>query len=83
MFKLTLMKIYLLAGPLLLLAACNSAPTQNAVVQDVAANNMIADEVTEVPDDSAAAPSENGAPAATTDQEHKDDKTVKKVRVEH
>ena len=55
LFNLSPMKIYILAAPLLALAACDSTPPQNNV-QDVAANNMIADDVTEVQDDSAAAP---------------------------
>jgi hypothetical protein len=76
------MKICLLAAPLLFLAACNAAPTQNAVVQDVAANNMIADEVTEVPDDSAAAPSESSAPAPLSEQQRKDEEIAKKDRGE-
>ncbi len=46
------MKIYLPAIGLGLLAACNTPPPQNNV-QDVAANNMALDEVTEVQDDSA------------------------------
>jgi hypothetical protein len=68
------MKIYLLAAPLLALAACDSAPPQNAVVQDVAANNMIADDVTEVQDDSAAAPTE----LPKNDQELGDEEAAKK-----
>lgn len=56
LFNLSPMKIYILAAPLLALTACDSAPPQNNV-QDVAANNMIADDVTEVADDSATAPS--------------------------
>ena len=82
MFNLHLMKIYILAASLLALAACDSAPTQNAVVQDVAANNMIADEVTEVQDDSAAAPSESSASAPMTEQERKDEEVAKKDRGE-
>jgi hypothetical protein len=53
--NLRAMKIYILAAPLLALAACGSTPPANNV-QDVAANNMVADDVTEVQDDSAAAP---------------------------
>jgi hypothetical protein len=53
--SLRIMKIYILAFPLLAMAACNAAPPQNNI-QDVAANNMIADDVTEVQDDSASAP---------------------------
>lgn len=82
MFNLCGMKIPLLAAPLLFLAACDSAPPQNAVVQDVAANNMIADEVTEVPDDSAAAPSESSAPTSMSEQERKDEEIAKKDRGE-
>lgn len=77
------MKIQLLAAALLALAGCDSAPSQNAVVQDVAANNMIADEVTEVQDDSGAAPSESSAPAPTSEQERKDEEVAKKDRGEH
>lgn len=84
MFKLPPMKIYILAAPLLALAACDSAPTQNAVVQDVAANNMIADEVTEVQDDSAAAPTESTVPPMPmSDQERQDEETAKRDRGEH
>ena len=57
--KLWHMKIYIPVVALLALSACGSSPSQNDVagnVQDVAANNMIADDVTEVPDDSASAP---------------------------
>lgn len=82
MFKLRPMKIYILAAALLALTACDSAPTENAVVQDVAANNMIADEVTEVQDDSAAAPSESNAPAPMTEQERKDEEVARKDRGE-
>ncbi len=84
MFKLRVMKIYLLAAPLLILAACDSAPTENAVVQDVAANNMIADEVTEVQDDSAAAPAESTVPmpGPMTDQQRADEEVAKKDRGE-
>jgi hypothetical protein len=57
LFSLASMRIHILAAPLLALAACDSAPTQNNVV-DVASNNMIADDVTAVDDDSASAPSE-------------------------
>lgn len=52
------MKISIPAVALVLLAACNAAPPQNAAqgnVQDVAANKMSLDEVTEVEDDSASA----------------------------
>jgi hypothetical protein len=84
LFKLASMKIYILAAVLLALAACDSAPTQNAVVQDVAANNMIADEVTEVQDDSAAAPTESSVPAPgpMSDQERNDEAAAKKDRGE-
>jgi len=57
------MKIYILAAATLSLSACNPASPQNVVVQDVAANNMVADDVTEVADDSASAPSD-AAPSA-------------------
>jgi hypothetical protein len=61
LFSLLVMKIHILAAATLSLSACNPAPPQNAVVQDVAANNMIADDVTEVQDDSASAPSDVAA----------------------
>ncbi len=61
LFSLTNMKIYILAATLLALAACGSTPPENNV-QDVAANNMIADDVTEVEDDSASAPSDATTP---------------------
>jgi uncharacterized lipoprotein YajG len=48
------MKICIPAFALILLAACNAPPAQNNV-QEVAANNMAVDEVTEVQDDSASA----------------------------
>ena len=84
LFNLSRMKIYILAVPLLALAACDSAPPQNNV-QDVAANNMIADDVTEVEDDSAAAPpSESAAPAPAqnSEQDMKDEEAAKKDRGE-
>lgn len=49
------MKICIPALALVLLAACNAEPPQNTM-QEVAANNMTLDEVTEVQDDSASAP---------------------------
>jgi hypothetical protein len=60
------MKIYIPAAALLALTACGSTPAQNETannVQDVAANNMIADDVTEVQDDSAAAPTSSDVEA--------------------
>ena len=56
------MKIYILAAALFAVAGCNAAPPQNNI-QDVAANNMIADDVTEVQDDSATSPPEDHAQA--------------------
>jgi len=49
-----------------LIAGCDAAPPppQN-VIQDVAANNMALDEVTEVADDSASAPAENADTAVS------------------
>jgi hypothetical protein len=67
------MKIYMPAAALFLLAACNGAPPQNNV-EDVSANNMIADEVTEVPDESA--PSE----PANTGGSHIDTTNLQDVR---
>lgn len=78
------MKIYIFAAPLLALAACDSTPRQNNV-QDVAANNMIADDVTEVQDDSATAPpteSAAPAPAQSSEQNIKDEEAAKKDRGE-
>ncbi len=83
------MKIYILAAPLLALAACDAAPPQNNVV-DVASNNMIADDVTEVDDDSASAPSNEAevtpptAPptAPLTQSEMEDESVAKKDRGE-
>jgi uncharacterized lipoprotein YajG len=49
------MKICIPAVALVLLAACNAPSAQNNM-QEVAANNMAVDEVTEVQDDSASAP---------------------------
>ncbi len=52
------MKIYIPFVALVMLAACNPPPTENTLqsnVQEVAANNMSLDEVTEVQDDSASA----------------------------
>jgi hypothetical protein len=49
------MKICISAVALVLLAACNTPPPQNNL-QEVAANNMTLDEVTEVQNDSASAP---------------------------
>ena len=57
------MRIYILAAPLFFVSACNSAPPQTNVA-DVTANNMIADDVTEVEDEtvtSASAEIDNGA----------------------
>jgi uncharacterized lipoprotein YajG len=53
--KLRSMKIYIPAAALFALTACGSTSPSLNNVQDVAANNMIADDVTEVQDDSAAA----------------------------
>lgn len=55
------MRIYLAALGALALAGCSSA-TNTANVQDVAANNMAADEVTEVQDESAAPANTQAAP---------------------
>ena len=79
------MKIYILAASLVALTACDSAPPQNSI-QDVAANNMIADDVTEVQDDSASAPpAESAAPAELpkSEQQMKDEEEAKKDRGEH
>jgi hypothetical protein len=79
------MKIYVLAAPFLALAACDSAPPQNNI-QEVAANNMVADDVTEVQDDSASAPpAEATAPAELpkSEQDLKDEEAAKKDRGEH
>ena len=48
------MKIWIPAIATILLAACNTPPPQNNL-QEVATNNMMLDEVTEVQDDSASA----------------------------
>ena len=48
------MKIWIPAVATILLAACNTPPPQNNL-QEVAANNMMLDEVTELQDDSASA----------------------------
>ncbi len=56
--KLASMKLSIPAVALVLLAACNASSSQNTAqgnVQEVAANNMSLDEVTEVQDDSASA----------------------------
>lgn len=58
------MRPYLLAV-LLAVAACDrSGPPSNAI-EEVSDNNMIADEVTEVPDDSATAPLDDEGVLAT------------------
>ena len=81
------MKLYILAAPLLALTACGSTPENANNVVDVASNNMIADDVTEVQDDSASAPpSDTGAAAPVetpmTDSEVENEARNKKDRGE-
>jgi hypothetical protein len=72
------MKMLVVAAPLLVLCACDAAPPAQNVIQDVAANNMIADDVTEVQDDSAsAAPGDTEEPGVSANSgEAADDSTA-------
>ena len=58
------MKSRAIIAALLVLAACGAPQAEPAAnVQDVAANEMLPDEVTEVADDSATADPDEGSPA--------------------
>ena len=87
MSKLAAMKIYMLAAPLFFLAACGSTPPENAAdnIVDVASNDMVGDDVTEVADDSATVSGSEAAPppaAPMTQSEMEDEAIAKKDRGE-
>jgi hypothetical protein len=79
------MKIYIPAAALLALSACGSTPPQNDMannVQEVTANNMIADDVTEVQDDSAAAPTSSDVDARDAETRDAANRESESSRVE-
>ena len=87
MSKLVTMKIYILGAALFALAACGSTPPENAAgnIVDVASNDMVDDDVTEVADDSATVSESEGAPppaAPMTQSEMEDEAIAKKDRGE-